>query len=115
MLRRSGLSPVEIRLASTDADRRRLRAFSVRYNMPMKSTVHDLLQQAMELPPEERADLAGSLLDSLEEGTDPDVEQAWQEVAARRIEELASGKAKGVPWEEVRKRLYEITGGPAQP
>jgi putative addiction module component (TIGR02574 family) len=33
------------------------------------------------------------------------VEAAWSEEIARRIEDLDSGKAKTVPWEEVRHRI----------
>jgi putative addiction module component (TIGR02574 family) len=31
--------------------------------------------------------------------------QAWKEEIRRRIADLKSGKAKTVPWEEVRKRI----------
>jgi putative addiction module component (TIGR02574 family) len=33
------------------------------------------------------------------------VEAAWSEEIARRIEDLDSGKAKTIPWEEVRQRI----------
>lgn len=32
--------------------------------------------------------------------------QAWKEEIKRRIADLKSGKAKTVPWEEVRKRIH---------
>ena len=35
---------------------------------------------------------------------DPSAEEAWNEEIARRIADLDSGKAKTVPWEEVRRR-----------
>ena len=39
------------------------------------------------------------------ETVDEDVEASWQSEIALRIQELDSGKAKTVPWTEVRNRL----------
>jgi len=65
----------------------------------------ELLQKALSLSDEERAALAGSLLDSLDATVDEGVEKAWDEEIARRIADLDSGKAKTVPWEEIRARI----------
>ncbi|MGO8792260.1 MAG: addiction module protein [Terriglobia bacterium] len=67
----------------------------------------ELLKRALALTSEERAELAGSLLESLD-GADDDpeaVEAAWSEEIARRIKDLDSGKAQTVPWEDVRHRI----------
>ncbi len=66
-----------------------------------------LLKRALALTPEERAELAGSLLESLDPSDeDPKaVEAAWDDEIARRIEDLDSGKVKTVSWEEVQARL----------
>jgi putative addiction module component (TIGR02574 family) len=73
----------------------------------MTQDATELLKRALALSEEERAELAGSLLESLD--GDPDdpqaVEAAWNEEIARRIEDLDSGKVKTVPWEEVRRRI----------
>jgi putative addiction module component (TIGR02574 family) len=66
---------------------------------------NELLRKALTLPPEDRAALAGSLIESLETTTDSFAEQAWSEEIAHRIQDLDSGKAKTVPWEEVRRRI----------
>ena len=71
----------------------------------MKEEVVDLLKKALALPVEARAALAGSLLDTLDETVDEEVEASWQREIASRIEQLDSGKAKTIPWTEVRKRL----------
>ena len=73
----------------------------------MTQDASELLKRALALPPEERAELAGSLLESLDAADDDPraVEAAWSEEIARRIEDLDSGKAKTVPWEEVRHRI----------
>jgi len=44
-----------------------------------------LLHEALELPPEERAVLADSLLESLDAEVDAGAEQAWREEIERRI------------------------------
>ena len=50
----------------------------------MSDELKSLLERALQLPPEARAALAGSLLDSLEQETDDDVGAAWSaEIATR--------------------------------
>jgi putative addiction module component (TIGR02574 family) len=75
------------------------------YNLVMKRDAAELLREALELPPEARAALAGSLIDSLDSEVDDGIEAAWDAEIARRIRELDEGKAKLVPWAEVRRRL----------
>jgi putative addiction module component (TIGR02574 family) len=74
----------------------------------MSPEIDDLLKKALTLPPEARADLASSLLESLDQTVDEDVEAVWQQEVARRMEELESGKAKTIPWTEVRRRGQEL-------
>jgi len=64
-----------------------------------------LLQKAMELSEQERAQLASSLLESLDPATDGDVQAAWDQEISKRIADLDSGKAKTVPWPEALTRL----------
>jgi len=71
----------------------------------MTQEANDLLKKALALPADDRAALAGSLIDSLDPQADASVEEAWNDEVARRIEELDSGKAKTVPWAEVRRRV----------
>ena len=75
------------------------------YNPLMKRDAADLLRETLELPPEARASLAGSLLDSLDDEVDDGVEAAWEAEIARRIREIDEGTVKWVPWAEVRRRL----------
>jgi putative addiction module component (TIGR02574 family) len=76
----------------------------------MTREANDLLEKALALPAEDRAALASSLIDSLDAQTDASVEEAWNKEIARRIEELDSGKAKTVPWTEVRRRISAKLG-----
>jgi putative addiction module component (TIGR02574 family) len=72
----------------------------------VREHVTDLLKKALTLPPEARAALAGSLLDSLEEDAlDEGVEAAWGAEIARRVQELSLGRVSVLPWTEVRRRL----------
>jgi putative addiction module component (TIGR02574 family) len=65
----------------------------------------ELLQKALSLSEEERAELAGSLIESLDATVDESAEAAWNQEIARRIEDLDCGEAKTVPWKEVRSRI----------
>jgi putative addiction module component (TIGR02574 family) len=73
----------------------------------MKRDPKDLLEQALKLPPEARAAIAGTLLQSLDNQIDPDSEAAWTAELEARIRELDSGAARVVPWPEARKRIKE--------
>jgi len=64
----------------------------------MMQEAQELLKKAFALPEKERADLAGSLIESLDQTVDENAEAAWQEEIARRLEEIRSGKAKTTSW-----------------
>ena len=69
-----------------------------------------LLTAALQLPPEERAALAGELIQSLDEQIDADAEAAWSVEIRRRLERLDTGRAKTVPWSEARRRIIAAAG-----
>ncbi|MGQ0570049.1 MAG: addiction module protein [Armatimonadota bacterium] len=71
----------------------------------MKLDPAKLLGEALKLSPEERAALAVSLLESLEDVVDEDAEAAWAAEIAKRIQELDSGEVAPVPWAEARRRI----------
>ena len=71
----------------------------------MKEDPNDLLKEALKLPPEARAALAGSLLDSLDQEVDEDAEEAWKQEIDRRLRELDSGSVKPIPWSDARRRI----------
>jgi putative addiction module component (TIGR02574 family) len=64
-----------------------------------------LLQQALSLTEQERADLAASLLDSLEACPEPGAEALWQEEICRRASDLDTGGARTIPWYEVQSQV----------
>jgi putative addiction module component (TIGR02574 family) len=71
----------------------------------MKRGVADILKDALALPAEARAAVAGSLLESLDDQIDEGAEAAWEAEIARRLNELDTGKVKLIPWATVRRRL----------
>jgi len=58
----------------------------------MTEEVAELLKKALVLPPEARAALAGSLLESLDETVDPSAEEAWSQEIAGWIEQPTPAK-----------------------
>jgi putative addiction module component (TIGR02574 family) len=77
----------------------------------MTVEISELLKKALALPPEARAALAGSLLESLEDTLDASAEEEWNQEIARRIAELDSGKVKPIPWAEARRQISTILNG----
>jgi putative addiction module component (TIGR02574 family) len=68
----------------------------------------DLLDAALKLPEDARSELADRLLDSLESFyASPEIEAAWAEEIKRRIDDLKSGREKGIPWDEARRMIFE--------
>jgi putative addiction module component (TIGR02574 family) len=65
----------------------------------------EILEKALALSQEERSQIAASLVQSLDDAMDEDAESTWQQEIANRAAELASGKAKTVPREEVQRRI----------
>jgi putative addiction module component (TIGR02574 family) len=71
----------------------------------MTQEAAELLKKALALPVLERADLAGSLIESLDDTQDESVAAAWDEEVARRMADIDSGAVKPVSLEEARRRL----------
>lgn len=70
----------------------------------MTPEVAKLLQQALSLSVEEQEALADSLISNLGGKVDEGVLTAWDEEIKKRVADLDSGKAKTIPWTEVRQR-----------
>ena len=74
------------------------------------SDLKRLLEEALHLPAEERAALAGALIESLDLEVDEDVEAAWSAEISRRLERVDAGVAKTIPWSEARRRILVAAG-----
>jgi len=73
----------------------------------MGSHVDDVFSKAMKLDPDERAELAERLLDSLRPA-DAGVRESWRAEIRARIEELDSGSIESVTWQEARARIFRL-------
>jgi len=71
----------------------------------MKENISDILKEALKLPPEARAALAGTLLDSLDETVDQGAESAWEAEVLLRLKEIDGGRVKLMPWSEARDEI----------
>jgi putative addiction module component (TIGR02574 family) len=73
--------------------------------MPQVSPeVSKLLEQVLALSIEEQQALAESLISNLDGKVDEALLAAWDEEIEKRIADLDSGRAKTIPWSEVRQR-----------
>jgi len=72
----------------------------------MPKDAAELLRDALALPPEARAALADSLLESLDAQVDEDAEAVWREEIHRRLTELDNGAVQLIPWDDARRRLW---------
>ena len=79
----------------------------------MSPDAKSLLDAALQLPESQRAEVAASLIESLDDGFDEDAEVAWQAEADRRLDDMLSGRAKGVSWSEARRRILGQQDGNA--
>jgi len=71
----------------------------------MTRNLKELFHEAARLPENDRATLAGLLIESLNPAPEADAEAAWSRAISRRIADLDSGNVETIPWEEVRAEL----------
>ncbi len=74
----------------------------------------ELLVEALRLSDDQRAALAGELIQSLETDVDPDAEAEWSAEIRRRIAQVDAGTAVTVPWSEARRRIHAAAGRGSQ-
>lgn len=78
-------------------------AYQIGHNRGVTDEAKKLLEEAMKLPVRQRARLVSSLIDSLEESDEADVEQAWIDEVHKRARELETGQVRGLTWAEARR------------
>ena len=78
-------------------------ARQIRHTRGVTDEAKKLLEEAMKLPVRQRARLVSSLIDSLEESDETDVEQAWIDEVHKRARELETGQVRGLTWAEARR------------
>jgi putative addiction module component (TIGR02574 family) len=72
----------------------------------VNSAVEELYERASELPAADRAELAGLLLESIEDQPEEGVEEAWAAEIERRIADFRAGRVRMIPWSEARAYLH---------
>ena len=73
----------------------------------MGKKLDEVITAALQLSLEERAQLAGRLLLSLDEPSESELERLWLEEAERRLEEFREGRVHGIPADEVFHRAMD--------
>lgn len=69
------------------------------------STLEKVRSEALRLSEAERAELAHSLVESLDGPADKDAEAAWDAEIVRRLAEIDAATAKLIDREEMRRRM----------
>lgn len=77
----------------------------------MTQNAAELLNRALALSEEERAELASTLIESLDTVVDDDAESAWQQEITRRLQQFESGQTQTLSWEAVREKGRTILNG----
>jgi hypothetical protein len=82
----------------------------------MTTAAKDVLKAALTLEPDERAQLARELLESvdasaLDVAIEEDAERSWNEELARRREKIARGDASFRSLEDLQDRVDKVLGG----
>ena len=77
----------------------------------METHAQHILQTALSLAANERAEIAASLIESLDEEIDADVNAAWADEVKRRIESIDHGQVQLIPWDEVMRSMRERLNG----
>ena len=72
----------------------------------MTNAVRELYEKASRLSGSDRAELAGLLLESLQQPLDPGVEEAWAREVETRLADFRAGRVRTIPWQELRAQLH---------
>ena len=74
------------------------------------TTLEQLAEEAMHLPPTSRAALAEKLVESLDFAESDEIQTLWAAEAARRRDEVRSGRVQPIPGEQVIAEVRRIVG-----
>ncbi len=78
----------------------------------MTKALAEITRASGELSTREKYQLAGFLLESVDAPSEPaaEIEAAWEGEIQRRIGEIRTGKVKGVPLSEVKRKMEKRFG-----
>jgi len=69
------------------------------------TVTQEIVSQALRLSPNERADIANVLLQSLE--LPQDYETEWMNLVEKRHQEVQSGKVNLITWHEIKSKIRQ--------
>ena len=107
-----GLSPEEIE-PGKDLNSAQMSATIKNVDATIEKEKVPLIRAALSLPASQRDELACLLLQESFPGervTGKEWEKAWAIEIERRVREMDAGKAKSIPWEEVKQKGRELLG-----
>ena len=73
----------------------------------MNRDAKSILDAALSLPPEERAEIAERLMLSLDDQYYEEIEKAWDAELQRRVREVDSGEVLLIPADEAMRSILE--------
>lgn len=71
----------------------------------MAASIEKITKEVVELPRYQRMALVRVLLDLDQPGTTDDIEQAWDEEIRARVKAVDEGRAKGIPYEQIKNEM----------
>jgi putative addiction module component (TIGR02574 family) len=77
----------------------------------MQRSAAEVLEAALALSEDERAQVAERLVASLDGEMDPDAEAAWGAEIERRLSRIETGQSKSVSMDDSLARLHRIARG----
>jgi putative addiction module component (TIGR02574 family) len=75
----------------------------------MPLTLEQIVEETRRWSPEQIGELVGRLTEDLHTSA-PDIDAAWKSEIDRRVEEIQTGKAQGIPGEDVSNEVAKIAG-----
>jgi putative addiction module component (TIGR02574 family) len=72
----------------------------------MTQLAQRILDQALTLSLDERAQIVGELLTSLDGPTEAGVEEAWTHEIGRRLKAIDAGEVEPVSWEDAEAMIF---------
>ena len=80
----------------------RARDLDPRYtDTAMSAAAKEIIEAALKLEPESRAEVAEGILESLESSSYGELSPAWEEEIERRVREIEDGRVQMIPAEQV--------------
>lgn len=76
----------------------------------MSPIIKELEDKALQLSPQEREELAGSILRSLDDSPLTPVDEAWVAEAEKRFGDFKAGKTRGIPGDQAIEQIRRELG-----